>query len=149
VEGRPVRVEVDSDANGAVDRWEYYDEAGQLLRLGSSSQRDAVEDTWMVASGGSTRIDISTGRDGIVDRREFQQDGVLVRTEQDTNRDGVADQWATYEGGVMRELLIDTTLSGGPGDRRLVYGDGGALRVELDADGDGRFEIARETNEQP
>jgi hypothetical protein len=147
--GRPVRIEIDSDGNGTVDRWEYYDESGQMVRLGTSSQRDPIEDTWVVPTADGTRVELSTRRNGVVDRREFRNGDTLVRVEQDTNLDGAIDQWATYRGGIVRELLVDMTFSGRPGNRRLIYGDAGAVRVEQDEDGDGAFEVAGDGGQAP
>lgn len=140
--GRPLRIEVDIDGDSRVDRWEYYGADGTLERLGSSSQADGREDTWLLQNGVEARLEISTRRDGVIDRREVQRDGVVRATEQDSNFDGLVDQWATLDGGRMRELRVDTTLMRGRADRRLVYAADGALeRVEHDTDGDGRFEI--------
>jgi hypothetical protein len=129
--GRTVRIEVDGNGDGVVDRWEYYRVDGGLDRLGTSSESDGVEDTWVVQTGDQMRVDVSTHRDGIVDRRELHQGGALVRSEQDTNGDGRIDQWQRFERGRLRELLIDTTLASGEPDRRLLYADNGVLqRIE-------------------
>jgi hypothetical protein len=129
--GRTVRIEADGDGDGVIDRWEYYRAGGQLDRLGTSSESDGVEDTWVVQSGDQMRVDIATRRDGVADRHEFHDKGVLVRAEQDTNGDGRIDQWQQFAGGKLRELLIDTTQSAGRPDQRLVYAaDGGVERVE-------------------
>ena len=125
--GRTVRIEADGNGDGVVDRWEYYRPDGQLDRLGTSSGADGVEDTWVVQSGTQMRVDIATRRDGIADRHEFHDNGVLVRTEQDTNGDGRIDQWQRFEGGKLRELLIDTTQSSGRPDERLVYAANGSV----------------------
>jgi hypothetical protein len=125
--GRTVRIEADGNGDGVVDRWEYYRPDGQLDRLGTSSEADGVEDTWVVQSGTQMRVDIATRRDGIADRHEFHDNGVLVRTEQDTNGDGRIDQWQRFEGGRLRELLIDTTQSSGRPDERLVYAANGSV----------------------
>jgi hypothetical protein len=129
----------DGDGDGRIDRWEYYRADGQLDRLGTSSQADGREDTWVVQNGSQMRVDVSTRRDGVADRHEFHQQGVLVRAEQDTDFDGRVDQWQEFEGGKLRRLLIDTERSGRP-DRRLVYAASGALeRIEADVDGSGTF----------
>ena len=129
--GRTVRIEADGNGDGVVDRWEYYRADGGLDRLGTSSESDGVEDTWVIQTGDQMRVDISTRRDGIADRHELHQEGALVRSEQDTNGDGRIDQWQRFERGKLRELLIDTTLASGEPDRRLVYADNGVLqRVE-------------------
>jgi hypothetical protein len=139
VNGRPVRLEVDADTDGRVDRWEYYRADGTLLRLGTSSRHDGREDTWAVQAGRSIRVEISTRRDGFIDRREFHERGELVRTEQDSNFDGLPDQWQQFENGKLRTLLLDTGLGRGKPDRRLDYDpDGSVTNVNIDPDGDAR-----------
>jgi len=131
--GKTVRIEADGNADGIVDRWEYYRADGQLDRLGTSSGSDGVEDMWVVQQGDQMRVDIATRRDGIADRHEFHDKGVLVRAEQDTNGDGRLDQWQRFDGGKLRELLVDTSRASGRPDTRLVYaGDGSLQRVDSD-----------------
>jgi len=131
--GRTVRIEADGNGDGVVDRWEYYRADGQLDRLGTSSESDGVEDTWVVQSGDQMRVDIATRRDGVADRHEFHDKGALVRAEQDTNGDGRIDQWQRFDGGKLRELLVDTSRAAGRPDTRLVYeADGSLQRVESD-----------------
>jgi hypothetical protein len=131
--GRTVRIEADGNGDGVVDRWEYYTADGQLERLGTSSESDGVEDTWVVETGNQMRVDLATRRDGVADRHEFHDAGVLVRAEQDTNGDGRLDQWQRFTDGKLRELLIDTSLASGRPDQRLVYGPDGSLqRVDSD-----------------
>ena len=143
--GRAVRLELDADADGSIDRWEYYGADGALVRLGRSSRNDGREDTWANQSGYSMRVDISTRRDGVVDRREFHEQGVLIRAEQDTNFDGLVDQWQEFHDGKLRVLLLDSEQRRGRPARRLVYGPDGSLTgLEADPDGDGQF-----TPEQP
>ncbi len=126
--GRTVRIEADGNSDGIIDRWEYYRADSQLDRLGTSSESDGVEDTWVVQSGDQMRVDISTQRNGVADRHEFHDKGVLVRAEQDTNGDGRIDQWQRFEGGKLRELLIDTSQTSGRPDRRLLYANDGSLQ---------------------
>jgi hypothetical protein len=131
VDGRTVRIEADGNGDDVIDRWEYYDPDGQLSRLGTSSQNDGIEDTWVTQKGEQMRVDISTRRDGVADRHEFHERGVAVRAEQDTNGDGRIDQWQRFDNGRLRELLIDTTQSSGRPDRRLLYPENGTVqRVE-------------------
>ena len=139
-DGRAVRLEVDPDGNASIDRWEYYGADGSLERLGTSSRSDGREDTWVTQSGYSIRVDISTRRDGFIDRREFHEQGALIRTEQDTNFDRLADEWQEFDNGKLRVLLVDTERRRGRPNRRLVYGlDGSLTSFELDPDGDGQF----------
>ncbi len=139
-QGRAERLEADVDGDGQVDRWEYYDDQGRLVRLGRASAGDGREDTWVGEDGDLMRVDISTRRDGVIDRHEVYQRDALVRTEIDGNQDGVIDQWQAFEAGRLRELRVDSGRTLGRPDRRLVYTPDGALEaIEVDPDGDGRF----------
>ncbi|HYE87951.1 MAG TPA: hypothetical protein VEA16_16420 [Vicinamibacterales bacterium] len=142
---RPLRGESDGDGDGRIDRWEYFDSAATLVSVGSSSLNDGIEDTWTTppSASGETIVTRARRRDSVVDRREVYLQNALTRVEEDTNGDGKMDQWNMYEGGVLRELRIDSTLSSGRADRRLVYDARGQLvGIERDPDGDGRFEPA-------
>lgn len=140
---RPLRTEVDADRDGRVDRWEWLDEAGQLVRVGTSSANDGVVDTWTLAVGpdGTQVVELSRWRDGRVDRREHFRDAVLDRAEEDASGDGRVDKWELWEAGALRRVEFDTTFRAGRPDRRFQYDEAGQLVLfEADLDGDGRFE---------
>ncbi|MEQ1731056.1 MAG: hypothetical protein ABL982_22025 [Vicinamibacterales bacterium] len=141
--GKPVRLEGDQDRDGKVDRWEYYGSDGRLLKLGTASGRDGVEDTWLYQSGTVRRIEMSTGRDGVVDRFEHYDGPRLLRVETDVNRDGTVDHWEEYDDGDLRVLRMDDDQHPGRPVRRLTYRDGAEPLLELDLDGDGVYEAAR------
>lgn len=146
----PQRSESDTDGDGRVDRWEYVRASGQVARVGSSSANDGIEDTWIWPedAAGEVRVDRAQYRDGVADRREYYRADVLVRADEDANRDGHVDKWETWEGGRLRVSAFDTTFSGRPPDRRLVYDELGRLAyMETDSAGLGRFE--RVTPEGP
>ena len=136
---RVVRIEVDEDGDGRIDRWEYYGPGQQLEKIGFSRANDGKVDAWsyLNSDGSVSRIELSTRRDGRVDRIEHYEHDVLVRAEEDTDGDGIVDKWETYEGGRLASVAFDTAHHGRP-DRRLVYGSSGQVRVEVDR-GDGRF----------
>ena len=138
----PARTEVDSDNDARVDRWEYVDSGAAITHVGSSSGNDGVEDTWTwpANEAGEVRIDRAQYRDRVVDRREFLRQDTLVRAEEDANRDGLVDKWETWEEGVLVLAAFDTTFSAGRPDRRLRYDRGRFAYMETDVDGDGRFE---------
>jgi len=140
---RPLRGEADTDADGRVDRWEYFDGQAFLVRVGTSSLADGVEDTWTspASPSGESEVARSRHRDRAIDRREVIREGVLLRSDEDTNADGLPDKWEVYEGGQLREARFDLSLSRGRANRRLVYnGQGQLVGVEQDDDGDDRFE---------
>ncbi len=146
--GRPVRLEGDTDQDGHIDRWEHYGSEGRLERLGGSTEADGIEDSWAYPSGDDLRLEISTRRDGVVDRREFYTRDVLQRVEVDTNLDGRVDTWEQYAEGRLTTILVDEDKRAGRPTRRIVY-SGGAARVDVDPDGDGRFTPAEPSDRVP
>lgn len=139
---RPLRGEADTDGDGRIDRWEYFDVNAQLVRVGSSSRNDGIEDTWthVQPRDGTSRIDRSRNRDRRVDRREFFTANALVRVEEDANGDGRTDRWERYEGATLREAAFDTSFATGNPDRRLLYDERGRfVAVEADPERDGTF----------
>lgn len=149
---RPIRGEADTDGDGRIDRWEYFDDRAALVTVGSSSANDGIEDTWTSPESSSGEIAVARARrrDRLVDRREVYRQGALVSAEEDSNADGKMDQWSVYENGALREVRLDTSLSAGRPDRRLVYdARGGLMAIERDPDGDGRFEAVQPALQPP
>ena len=112
-----VRVEMDRDEDGRLDRWEYYGEAQTVEKVGLSRLNDGTPDAWAYPGEDGTiaRMEVSTARDGTIDRWEWYEVGALIRSEEDTDRDGLPD-------------------------RRLTYDVGGRLvSIERAPDGDGQF----------
>jgi hypothetical protein len=119
------RIEVDRNADGKTDRWEYY--------APSASGKPG-------ASPVLTRTEEANGPAQRVTRREFYLSGAIDHVEDDTDNNGRADKWETYVGGVLTRLDLDVAGKGFP-DRRFVYGKGGVVtRIDEDSDGDGVFQ---------
>jgi hypothetical protein len=154
-----VKIEIDRDQDGRVELWEYYGADRKLERVGFSRSNDGKEDAWsyQAPDGTVARIDVSVNRDGKVSRREFYEDDRLTRAEE-VNGPGITPgsaalpsesqtwkpaRWETYDpSGRLAIVAFDSSGRGTP-DRRLVYDDAGAARVEFDPDGDGHFEPTR------
>lgn len=140
---RLFRGEADSDGDGRIDRWEYFDSASTLVRIGSSSRGDGVEDTWTEpapGTDGESHVVRSLQRDRRGNRHEYFRGAVLLRVEEDTNADGRIDKWDRYEGAALREVAFDTTFNVGRPDRRVTYdGRGQLVAIEADPEGDGTF----------
>ena len=64
--------------------------------------------------GSVARVEVSTRRDGKVNRTEFYEKGALARAEEDTDADGRVDKWEQYESGALVSVSFDTTKSGKP-----------------------------------
>src|SRR5215831_16325603 len=62
---RPVRSRIDLDEDGKIDRWEYYDEKGALVKVGFSRGNTGKADAWAYAraDGKVDRIEISSTAD--------------------------------------------------------------------------------------
>lgn len=110
-----LRVEFDLDGNGVIDRWQYYAsvkalEHDEVERVGFSTAGDGVVDAWHIhgPDGLSDRVEVSTGRNGRIDRWEQYKNGQLSRVDEDTDGDGRGDAWWIYESGVL------TAASGDP-----------------------------------
>jgi hypothetical protein len=137
---RIVRIEIDRDEDGKVDRWEYYGPGQKLEKVGFSRANDGIEDAWSIIddNGSVARIEIATKRDGKPNRFEYYTDNVLTRVEEDTDGDGRVDKWETYDGQRLASVAFDLRHRGTP-DRRLVYGTDGSARMEIDETGTGQF----------
>jgi len=129
---RLVRMDIDRDYDGTLDRWEYYAANGDMERVGFSRAGDGKPDAWAYedASGHIARIDVSTRRDGSVNRREFYVDGVQDRADEDTDGDGRPDKWESYRAGALVSVTLDTD-GDGEADRRLTYGADGVRAERL------------------
>jgi 5-hydroxyisourate hydrolase-like protein (transthyretin family) len=128
---RVVRVELDPDQNNVIDRWEYYGSDQAIEKVGTSRAGDNTPDSWAFydGSGTNTKLELSTHRDGKVDRVEYYDAGARVRAEEDTNADGRVDKWEAYEGTRLAAVSVDTQQRGRP-DRRVVYAQDGNVRIE-------------------
>ena len=115
---RFIRIEVDQNEDGRVDRWEYYSGDQKLEKVGFSRADDGVVDAWAFKAldGSIDRIEVSTRRDGRVTRVEKYERGVLKEAREDTNRDGRVDKWETYESGRLVEVGFDPRGTGEPTD---------------------------------
>jgi len=111
-----VRIDIDKDADGSIDRWEYYGADERLEKVGISRSHDGIADAWLFQGpdGSPAKIEVSTHRDGRVDRTEFYAKGELTRVEADTDSDGRVDKWETYADGALAAVSFDTTKSGKP-----------------------------------
>ena len=124
---RPLQSRIDTDEDGTIDRWEYYDEKGSLTKVGFSRQKNGNVDAWAYS-----------GPDGQV---------VRVETEDDTNADGRPDKWETYVDGVVRTSAMDENGDGRP-DRRLTYDQGTLVLIESEPDASGAFRKRVEVKER-
>lgn len=127
---RIVRIDIDRDQDGRIDRWEHYGPSQTLERVGFSRARDGREDAWSYAdaSGRIIRVEIDTRRDGRVSRTEHYEAGSLVRAEEDSDGDGRTDRWDVYVGGRLARVSYDTAQTGAP-THTLTYDADGSSHI--------------------
>ena len=138
---RAVRARIDRNEDGKIDRWEYYDEHSNLVKVGLSRGDTGAPDAWAFASvdGKTHRLEISSSADEKkIDRWEHYVGETIATAEEDTNHDGVVDKWETYEGGALKTASLDENGDGKP-DRRLSYADGSLVAIDSDPDASGAF----------
>jgi hypothetical protein len=123
----PRTIEVDADYDGVVDRWEDYDPAGRLTRIGTS-RRGRGPDVWTTTGpdGQPMRKEYDEDADGRPDRVETLSAGEVTGVEIDQDRDGRADRWQSWRNGRLTGEELDIDADGRP-DRRLRYGDDGRV----------------------
>jgi hypothetical protein len=125
-----VRIEIDQNEDGKIDRWEYYDKEKHLTRIGLSRADTGKEDAWSYAGtdGSTVKLELA-GKNGRIRRTEHYEHDQLVSAEEDTDEDGQVDKWETYAAGHLTTVSFDTLHRGTP-ERRLVYAADGSARVE-------------------
>ena len=136
---RPISARQDLDEDGRMDRWEYYDEGGKLVKVGLSRRDRGAPDTWAYpdAQGQIQRVEVSsTGDETKIDRWETYAGNLLTRAEEDTNGDGRPDKWEGYDQGGLKTATFDENHDGHP-DRRLTYSSSGSV-VLIETEHDGR-----------
>ncbi len=128
---RPWQVQSDDDEDGIIDKWEVFDEDGELVRIGRATKRPGHPDVWIVPDGrgGLRRREYDGSADGSIDRIEWFDGEVLTRVAVDSDHNGRLDRWQNWERGEVASERIDTDGDGEP-DRRLVYGPDGSIRLE-------------------
>lgn len=131
-----LRIEIDQNEDGKIDRWEYYGPGKVLERVGVSRAQNGIEDTWQYfdRAGAITRIEMSStrGKNGpVIDRVEYYEHGVLTHAEEDTDHDGMIDKWETYDGDRLAVVAFDDQHRGIP-TRKLLYDADGSVRIEVE-----------------
>ena len=136
---RPLLSRIDRNEDGKVDRWEYYNDSGALVKVGFSRKDDGNVDAWAFSgsSGQVERVEFSSsGSESVIDRREYYvashsdtAQPTLVRAELDADNDGRIDRWETYEDGAIHTVAYDQDGDGVP-DRRLTYARAALVLME-------------------
>ena len=89
---------------------------GSGARVAFSARNDGVIDAFVTrdVKAQTARVEVSTKRNGRIDRWEHYANGQLVRVDLDTDGNGKADRWMTYEDGILMDTFIDANEDGEP-----------------------------------
>ena len=138
-ENRQIRlIEVDEDHDSWVDRFEHYDAAGVLEKVGRCRARRAAPTSGPTArpTGGPRASSTTTTATASRSAPRCSRTASWSRLELDSDRDGRIDRWQHWEKGRLASEEIDTN-GDGAADRRLVFGPGaaaaGRARAEMSA----------------
>jgi hypothetical protein len=123
---QPTRVDVDTDFDARIDRWEYY-EGVKLVKVGAA-RRGGGPDMWQVLDdqGRVVRREYDDDHTGKVNRIEVVDGGRVTLTEVDSDRDGRIDRWQHWSQGRLTSEELDTAGDGKP-DRVVLYGSDGKI----------------------
>lgn len=101
-----VRREEDTDHNGQVDTWSYYNQ-GQLVRRQVDRTGDGnVDGLFFYKDDKLVREERDEDGNGVPTYRALYQDGRLVKVEKDSNRDGRVDTWSYYDPKANTETVV-------------------------------------------
>lgn len=97
-------------------------EASQVLgtlidsgrRIAFSTRNDGVIDAFVTRdqSVHTARVEVSTKRNGRIDRWEQYRSEQLIRVDLDTDGNGKPDKWMTYEAGILMDTFVDANEDG-------------------------------------
>jgi len=124
--GQPRQIEIDSNLDGMVERWESYDVQRRLVKVASSRRSPGRPDLWEYfnSSGRVQKREVDENGDDRPDRIELFAEGQLVRVEIDGDAEGRMDRWQEWRSGRLWAEALDTDGDGEP-DRRIRFGPNG------------------------
>ena len=95
--GKEICRALDLNMDGRIDRYVYFDAAGQVRRVESDYDRDGrIDEVSNFKNGELIRKDREMNLDGKVDTWDVYEGGKLVRRERDSDGDGKVDQIWTW-----------------------------------------------------
>jgi hypothetical protein len=108
-------VAVDADGDGIAES-STTPTAANIAGAGFSLAGDGVIDAWAFRNpaGELVRVEVSTKRNGKVDRWEHYRNNLMIKAEADTDGNGRPDRWQTYQEGILVDTIIDADEDGRP-----------------------------------
>ena len=108
---------VDINMDTVIDRYVYFDDAGNKRRVESGFDRDMRPDEIAYFEGGQlVRKERETNNDERIDTWSYFQGGRLVREERDSTGDGYVDQWWEFNRADQPSCALVVTDGDGDGE---------------------------------
>jgi hypothetical protein len=106
-------VALDADGDGVMEAGATATDAN-IAGAGFSLANDGVIDAWAYrnTAGALVRVEVSTKRDGRIDRWEHYRNDRVIRVDLDTDGNGRPDRWQTFEDGILIDTFIDANEDG-------------------------------------
>jgi len=119
---KPKEIKIDRNYDGIIDRTEFYDAKGAVVKVESDINADGKVDEWVYyENGAAIKGEKDINNDGKPDTTLiYDSKGVVIRTEADANGDGKIDEWVHYEAGKPVKAEKDVNKDGKP-DTWLTY----------------------------
>ena len=143
-DGRAKRAEIDSDFDGRIDTWTFFEADGKTIgRQEVDATGDGKKDRWIQYRGGRPATQLEDkNSDGKPDATLYYKDGQPKRLEEDTSFDGKTDRWVDYAAGEPVVIEDDTHHDGKPDVRAEFAPDGAKLVERQDTTRDGKYDVA-------
>ena len=111
---KPKEIKIDRNYDGIVERTEVYDDKGLVQRVEVDSDADGKVNEWVYYERGiAVKGGKDLNKDGKADVTMYYDDkGIIIKTESDTNGDGKVDEWIYFVGGVPAKAEKDTNNDG-------------------------------------
>ena len=111
---KPKEIKIDRNYDGVAERTEIYDEKGLVQRVEADSNNDGKIDEWVYYEKGvAVKGEKDLNKDAKADTAMiYDTKGVIIRTETDSNSDGKIDEWVYYVSGAPSRAEKDTNHDG-------------------------------------
>jgi hypothetical protein len=142
-EGRPERAESDTDLDGRMDVWTFFEADGKTFgRQEQDTNKNGKADRWIQYRGGkpATQLDDRNG-DARPDSTLFYEGDHPAALEEDTNLDGENDRWVTYRAGKTAVVEQDRDFDGDKDLRAELEPDGSKRLEQQDTKSDGKYDV--------
>ncbi len=138
--GRPSYTEADTDADGRVDMWGWFEDGKEIGEVAYDRDGDGRPDEWeRYEEARLVERRRDTNHDAAPDQWSlYGEDGELVETRRDTDGDGLVDVWSMNAADGRLQRAVYDSDGDGRADRWIDYRvDGSIAWIETDSDGDG------------